>query len=248
MTPLILLRVALAAAFLAGCTSAPGEAIVPHGRLASRPQKTADACAPGERRLVLSSGPDAHLYIPAAAASRTSVPLLVFLHGAGGSADQTIEYMRPIADEYGFVLLVPGSVGRTWDGIREKPEVDAARIDEALRVAFESCPVDRRRLAIGGFSDGASYALTIGLGNGDLFSHVIAFAPCGVSRDVKLIEGPRVFVSHGAQDDVLPIERCGRPIVAALKRKGYEVRFVEFQGKHEIPANVAAAAFAWFTK
>ncbi len=39
------------------------------------------------------------------------------------------------------------------------------------------CPVDTTRLAVGGFSAGASYALSIGLANGDLFGHVLAFPP-----------------------------------------------------------------------
>lgn len=37
--------------------------------------------------------------------------------------------------------------------------------------------VDTTRLGVGGFSDGASYALSLGLTNGDLFTHVIAFSP-----------------------------------------------------------------------
>jgi predicted esterase len=32
-------------------------------------------------------------------------------------------------------------------------------------------------LAVSGFSDGASYALSIGPANGDLFTHVMAFSP-----------------------------------------------------------------------
>jgi phospholipase/carboxylesterase len=228
----------------AGATIAEGD--FHPGKLDARPRASAAPCDAGQRTLTLSSGPDAYLYVPPSAAGKPA-PLLVFLHGAGGSAARMIEYVRPIADEYGMVALVPGSSGATWDGIRDEPGVDARRIDEALAATFESCAIDRRRIAMGGFSDGASYALTIGLGNGDLFTHVIAFAPCGVSRSVKLAGQPRVFVSHGVNDAVLPIDRCGRPIVAAMKRKGYDVRYVEFQGKHEIPENIGRDAFDWFT-
>ena len=55
------------------------------------------------------------------------------------------------------------------------PDVDT--IDRSLRTVFAALPVDPHRLAISGFSDGASYALTLGLPNGDLFTHVIAFSP-----------------------------------------------------------------------
>ncbi len=55
-----------------------------------------------------------------------------------------------------------------------------------------------------GFSDGASYALSIGLTNGDLFTHVVAFSP-GFASPVTYTGKPPVFVSHGTHDEVLPI-------------------------------------------
>ena len=59
-------------------------------------------------------------------------------------------------------------------------------------------PVDPARLVIGGFSDGASYALSLGLINGQLFRKVAAFSPGFVVTGEP--EGkPRVFISHGPQ-------------------------------------------------
>ena len=60
-----------------------------------------------------------------------------------------------------------------------------------------------------GFSDGASYALSIGLANGDLFGHVLAWSP-GFVAPPEFVGRPRVFVSHGTDDRVLPIDRCSR--------------------------------------
>ncbi len=244
------MKTALIAALLltVACTTAePRRATSDPGRLRARPREEATACEAGETRLALSSGPDAYLYVPDSAATKAA-PLLVFLHGAGGRPEKILVSMRPEADEHGFLLLVPGSVGETWDGIRGTPGIDAERIDEALRATFGRCAVDRRRIAVGGFSDGASYALTLGVANGDLLSHVIAFSPCGVSRDVMQRGRPRVFISHGRADPVLPFDRCGSPIAAALQRAGYQVRFLEFEGKHEVPDAVGRAAFLWFTK
>jgi phospholipase/carboxylesterase len=64
--------------------------------------------------------------------------------------------------------------------------------------------VDAGRLAVEGFSDGASYALSIGLTNGDLLTHVVAFSP-GFASPVAYTGKPPVFVSHGTHDEVLPI-------------------------------------------
>lgn len=49
---------------------------------------------------------------------------------------------------------------------------------------------------------------------------------------------PRIFISHGAHDRILPIDRCGRRIASGLKTRGYDVTFREFDGGHEIPAGI----------
>jgi phospholipase/carboxylesterase len=69
--------------------------------------------------------------------------------------------------------------------------------------------VDARRLAVTGFSEGVSYVLSVGLPNGDLFTHVIAFSP-GFASSAAYRGKPPVFVSHGTRDKVLPIDRCSR--------------------------------------
>jgi len=48
-------------------------------------------------------------------------------------------------------------------------------MDEALNKAFAVCRVER--VGVCGFSDGASYALGLGLANGELFKSVMAFSP-----------------------------------------------------------------------
>jgi phospholipase/carboxylesterase len=100
-------------------------------------------------------------------------------------------------------------------------------------------------VAISGFSDGASYALSVGLANGDVFSHVAAFSPGFVPRAVR-VGRPRVFISHGTMDEVLPIASCSRRIVADIRRGGYDVRYDEFEGPHTVPVAVARAAIDWF--
>ena len=122
---------------------------------------------------------------------------------------------------------------------------DVALVDRALETAFGRYAVDPARLAIGGFSDGASYALSLGLTNGDLFTHVLAFSP-GFAAPAAERGRPGVFVSHGTEDGVLPVERCSRRIVPRLRRVGYDVEYAEFEGGHTVLPAVAARALAWF--
>jgi phospholipase/carboxylesterase len=121
---------------------------------------------------------------------------------------------------------------------------DVEFVDRALDLVFGRYTVDPTRVAVEGFSDGASYALSLGLLNGDLFPNVIAFSPGFVLAEHR--QGrPRCFVSHGVRDTILPIDRCSRPIVRELRDERYEVRYREFDGGHEVPAEIARGAVDW---
>ncbi len=108
---------------------------------------------------------------------------------------------------------------QTWDVIAGGYGPDVAYIDRALEQTFSRYNVDPTRIAIGGFSDGASYALSLGVTNGDLFTHVVAFSP-GFMAPAGQHGSPMLFISHGTQDRVLPIEACSRKIVPRFKRAG----------------------------
>jgi phospholipase/carboxylesterase len=169
------------------------------------------------------------------------------LHGAGGDARSGLSHLVGLADEFGLVLLAPESRGRTWDVLAGGFGPDVDFIDRVLGQTFDRLNVDAGRLAITGFSDGASYALSLGLTNGDLFTHVIACSP-GFAAPADHRGKPPVFVSHGRRDRVLPIERCSRRIVPQLEREGYEVSYREFDGPHTVPAGVAREALEWFSR
>jgi phospholipase/carboxylesterase len=218
------------------------------GRLLVRPGPSpSDAAAStGLRPLGLGSGHDGLLYVPAGYGAGENAPLALTLHGAGGDARSGISHFLRLADEAGVVLLAPESRGRTWDVLVDGYGPDVEFIDRALEWTFERLALDTRRLAMTGFSDGGSYALSLGLTNGDLFTHLIAFTP-GFMAPAQRRGKPPIFVSHGTRDGVLPIERCSRRIVPQLDREGYEVRYREFDGPHTVPYSVAREALSWFT-
>ena len=216
------------------------------GRLLARPSPSRPAAAAGLRPLGLGSGRDGLLYVPPGyGGAEEKAPLALMLHGAGGDARSGISHFLGLADEAGLVLLAPESRGRTWDVLAGGYGPDVAFIDRALEQTFDRLAVDAERVAAVGFSDGASYALSLGLTNGDLFGRVIAFSP-GFMAPANVRGKPPVFVSHGIHDRVLPIDRCSRRIVPVLKREGYDVRYREFDGPHTVPPSVAREALGWF--
>ena len=135
------------------------------------------------------------------------------------------------------------SIGLTWDAITFKYLSDVQFIDQALAHVFARCSVDPTRVVVEGFSDGATYALGLGLANGDLFRRVVAFSPGGiVPSDSPATGRPEFFISHGLQDPILPIDLASRQIVEDLRDDGYTVEYNEFNGGHEIPAPIASLA------
>jgi predicted esterase len=150
-----------------------------------------------------------------------------------------------VREAQGTIQLAPASAAFSWDVVIADFGADVTRIDDALRRVFECYPIDPRRIGIGGFSDGASYALSVGLTNGDLFTHIIAFSP-GFAAPTSCRGAPRVFIAHGTGDTVLPIDACSRRIVARLRDRGLDLRYQEFDGGHLVPLQVAAEAVRWF--
>lgn len=206
----------------------------------ARPRRPVGTVTPGTHAL-----DGAQLYVPPSYRPEHPVALVVMLHGAGGAPAQALGFMQRAADRDGFLVLAPQSVAETWDVIRGGFGPDVARIDRALAAVFDRAAIDPARIAIGGFSDGASYALTLGLANGALFRAVLAFSP-GFAAAPRHQGTPRVFVIHGVDDRVLPIDRTSRKLVPRLVQRGQDVTYVEFDGGHVVPAAVVSRAVAWW--
>jgi len=156
-------------------------------------------------------------------------------------------YLDSAPEEAGVAILAPNSRETTWDAITDSVGRDVQFLNRALERVFETVTIDATRIAVGGFSDGATYAIALGLINADLFKRIASFSP-GFLIDVASQGKPRFFISHGTRDHILPIDRCGRKVAADLKARGYDVSFREFDGDHEIPADVMREGPRWVAK
>jgi phospholipase/carboxylesterase len=230
-----------AALFAAACASE----VAKPGRLTARPHDhPAAIAARGEMPLgVGDTQRDGRVYVPAQA--REKYPLMLLLHGAHGAGERIERRLQDLADQFGFIIVAPDSRGMTWDVTRGALGPDVDFIDRALAAIFARYPVDASHLAVAGFSDGASYALTIGIINGDLFTHVIAFSPGFIATNYGFGRPP-IFISHGTADEILPFNQTSKVYVPGLRHNGYRVRFRTFDGPHTIPHEVATEAMQWW--
>jgi phospholipase/carboxylesterase len=217
------------------------------GRLTARPLASDHPrdVTPGIHRLDRGGRRDGLLLVPKSYGPDRPGPLLVLLHGAGGEGSHLLNHLAGRAEALGFLILSPDSRGRTWDVILGGYGPDVSFIDDALGRVFARYAVNPDRIAVGGFSDGASYALSLGITNGTLFSDVLAFSP-GFAAPVEAHGLPQIFVSHGVKDEVLPIERCSRRLVPRLRDAGYDVDYREFPEGHIVPDEMVDAALERF--
>ncbi len=210
------------------------------GRLSARPQRRGQGNGVGTGTGTDLPVPGGVLRLPDR--QPRLLRLVVLFHGAGGTAQHGVDLLGDQADEHGLALLALPSVASTWDVITGGYGPDVSRLDETLHHVFDLLAVDT--VAVGGFSDGASYALSIGVANGDLFSSIVAFSP-GFLAPAAVHGRPRIHVTHGVRDTVLPVDRCGRRVVAQLRRAGYDVDYREFDGGHVVTPEHRAAAARW---
>lgn len=201
---------------------------------------------PGRYDLGIDKVRDGVLYVPASYKAGVAMPLLVWLHGAGGSGNPSTT-MTALADEFGFIVLAPDSREWTWDAILGQYGPDVEYLQRAMQQTVSRYSIDRARVWLGGFSDGASYSLSIGISYGDVFRKIFAGAP-GVMQPIEVNGKPPIFIAHGRQDQTMPIDATSRKFVPRLKALGYEIIYKEYEGRHQLPPEILREVIEWFVK
>ena len=209
------------------------------------------ATVPTSKAGVQKLGDHAFFYRPANPSTGRR-PLILLLHGAGQSARAMLDGARPEADRCGCLLLAVQSKGATWDTIGLVGQAaktgrttvdrlfgeDVNRMEQALGAALRTADADHRSVVLVGFSDGASYALSLGLANPSLFRGVVAIAPGFHLEPAAINPKQRLFIAHSPTDRVLGFERTRDGIVAPLRRAGFDLSFRPFDGGHRIDRSV----------
>lgn len=205
----------------------------------------------GNGRITLGEDLRAFLMVPRQLDPSRTYPLVVVLHGAGRQDELLFKGLQGEADRRDAIFLIPRSYQMTWDMIAGGNDADLRFLAYCLRWIYQRYPIDPARQALLGFSDGASYALALGLSNPKLFSAVMAWAAGFLAIDTNNISPddrkPRLFVEYGDQDPLFPYEAVALPMRDALVKIGYPLVFRTDEGGGHWPSRqFQPDALDWF--
>ena len=237
--------IALAMLLFISCTTSPTELDNGDPRLSAQIVVPTYTATKGFTKLGPFGLGNGILYVPESYSPDKAMPMLVAMHGAGGSSSNWKDYFDS-AEEKDMILMALDSRDYTWDLILGGYGSDLRSLDLELQYVFLSCNIDPEHIALCGFSDGATYALSLGISNGDLFSHLIGYSPGMVFSSDYLVGKPKIYISHGNNDFELPVEGSRDYIVPTFIDMGYDVTYYEFRGGHTLPAAVFEKSLNWF--
>jgi phospholipase/carboxylesterase len=173
------------------------------------------------------------------------MPLLIFLHGMGGCAEDLKPLFLPVTKSLKWNVLLP--CGGVKLGFKLRPdgrpaytwnlETDSQRIIDEIKTISSS--VNTNEIYIAGFSAGAKMAYNLGFSYPEIFSGIIAFSG-GITQlpsDEKRKEAVKrlpVFIVHGENDNIAQFA-AGQRSYEVLKKLGFKVQLKAFKGGHAIP-------------
>jgi phospholipase/carboxylesterase len=199
---------------------------------------------------------------------KAAPPLLVALHGRGGNADEfanlweALREPRPLlaVPQAPYPMLITGdtpSVGWSWFALSKDRKVweraDPFAIEHVLRVVTDL----QGARATGdvyllGFSQGVSLAYMAALQAPERIAGVIAFAgrlPTDTVPEATFRAAAgtlRVFIAQGTEDRAVSVKES-RNAREYLEKLGYSVAYHEFDGGHQLSAELLREAQQWIT-
>jgi len=179
------------------------------------------------RSLEPSDGPPVYysIFVPDKIDSSKPVPLVLALHFGGspeGAGRAVLEILVAQAlGELGAVIVAPDSQGGPWTNAANERAVNLL-----LEDTFKNYNIDKKKIAVTGFSMGGAGAWHFGAKYPERFSAVIPVS--GRPQAAENWKLP-VFAVHSIDDTVVPIGPT-RTRIAELRKSGLNAELVELSG------------------
>jgi phospholipase/carboxylesterase len=207
-----------------------------------------------------------HHVAPPQAGLGSNPPLLLLLHGFGANEEDLFS-LAPYLDERFLVVsarapFVLGPMSYAWFRLGFTPEGEFFAIDpedaersrhlirKFIEELVEAYHCDPNAIYLMGFSQGAMMSLAVALTFPGLAAAVVAMSgrilPHTISQipDKDLLAGLPIFVAHGTQDTLIPINN-GRDLRSRLSALPVDLTYREYQMGHAISAESLSDITAW---
>lgn len=191
------------------------------------------------------------IYSPQPDGPRERMPLILALHFGGPVTPTTGRdfaemLVLPALRELGAVILAPNCPGKGWtDPVSEEAVL---KLIAAARKRFL---IDKRRVAVTGFSMGAIGAYRLAARHPELFKAAIPVSGIPSSEDLASLRDMPLFIIHSDGDEVFPMDEAG-PAFETLRRDNRDVMIEIVPGlSHYRTADFVPAlkkATAWLKK
>jgi phospholipase/carboxylesterase len=183
-------------------------------------------------------------------------PLLLLLHGTGGSPDDLLGLARELSPD-SAVLAPAGPVTeygaarwfrRLAEGVFDHEDVvkRAHQLADFVVEAREKYGLGDRRLVAVGFSNGANIAAAVTLLRPEVVREAALFAamsPVPEPPDLDL-SASRVFLANGERDPMAPLAST-EELIGLLRERGADVVTQRHPGGHQITPDGVRAATKW---
>jgi poly(3-hydroxybutyrate) depolymerase len=203
------------------------------------------------------------MYVPTAYNGTRGFPLIIALHGLGGTEDAFFtsygSTTPPLAEQHGYIVAAP--LGYRVDGsygwglgnppadpatrrLQERSEQDVMQVLELVKRQYK---VDGNRIYLLGHSMGAIGTWKIGPKYPDIWAALAPISGSGVPATLERIRSVPEIVVHGDDDRTVNVQGS-RTMVAKMKELGIEVKYIEVPGGSHggVVAPNLAAIFDFF--
>jgi len=198
------------------------------------------------------------LYVPTKYDGKRVFPLIVALHGLGGTEDSMFGPMYgmvPLAEQHGYIVV--GPLGYRIDGFyggipgtgpaSHSAQLSEQDVMEVLRLVRQEYKIDDNRIYLMGHSMGGIGTWALGAKYPDIWAALGPISGTGNPATVEKMRAIPEIVVHGDADTVVPIGGA-QAMVAAMNKLGTEVKFVVVPGGSHmsVPEPNMAAIFDFF--
>ncbi len=177
------------------------------------------------------------LSLPAEYESQESWPLVLFLHGAGerGSDVNQVKVHGPpklveSGEEFPFILVSPQCpmTVTAADGQQRRGWWDPVSLTALLDEVIAKHNVDQNRVYVTGLSMGGFGTWALAAHTPHRFAAIAPICGGGDPTTCNRLTNMGVWVFHGGQDRVVPLDRSQR-MVDALKEAGVDLNFTIYE-------------------